>query len=253
MTKSDRWNANLYENKHSFVWQYGNDLIEILAPQPQEKILDLGCGTGQLTEKIRATGATVIGIDNSAEMVAKAQENYPHIEFQVADATNFSFNEPFDAIFSNAVLHWVKPPEAAIQCMGKALKSGGRLIVEFGGKGNVSQIIEAIYAELKEYNYQPTTNPWYFPSIGEYAILLEEKGFEVAYANLFTRPTKLEGGDTGLRNWLEMFASSLLSSFTVSEKLEIINKIETRLQGNLDRQGNWIADYKRIRIVARKL
>jgi trans-aconitate 2-methyltransferase len=254
MTKSDRWNADLYEDQHSFVWEYGNDLINLLSPQPQEKILDLGCGTGQLTDQIATTGAEVVGIDNSAAMIAKAQENYPHIEFRVADATNFSFNESFDAIFSNAVLHWVKPPEAAVKCMKKALKPGGRLVVEFGGKGNVNQIVEAIFTELKKYNYQGelVANPWYFPSISEYTTLLEKHNFEVNFATLFSRPTKLDEGDAGLRNWLDMFASNLLSKFSAEEKAEIIKNIERKLKESLYQKGNWIADYKRIRILAVK-
>lgn len=250
----DRWNANLYESKHSFVWQYGTDLIDLLSPQKGEKILDLGCGTGQLTDKVAATGAEVVGIDRSPGMIAKAKKNYPKIQFTVADGANFSFTEPFDAIFSNAALHWIKPPEAAIACIWQALKSDGRFIAEFGGKGNVEQIIAAIDIALKKsgYQLQSESNPWYFPSIGEYATLLEQQGFEVTYATLLTRPTKLDGGEMGLRNWLEMFASRLLSIVSPSTKVDIMTEIEEQLKSTLYRDGSWVADYKRIRVVATK-
>jgi trans-aconitate 2-methyltransferase len=250
----DRWNATLYENKHSFVWQYGTDLIDLLSPRTGEKILDLGCGTGQLTDIIAATGAEVVGIDRSPAMIAKAKENYPDIQFLVADGANFSFPEPFDAIFSNAALHWIKPPEAAIACIWQALKADGRFIAEFGGKGNVEQIIAAIDLALKKSGcqLQSELNPWYFASIGEYATLLEQQGFEVTHASLLARPTKLAGGEMGLRNWLEMFASSLLSIVSPSTKVDIMTEIEKQLRSILYRDGSWVADYKRIRVVATK-
>jgi trans-aconitate 2-methyltransferase len=250
----DRWNATLYENKHSFVWQYGTDLIDLLSPRTGEKILDLGCGTGQLTDIIAATGAEVVGIDRSPAMIAKAKENYPDIQFLVADGANFSFPEPFDAIFSNAALHWIKPPEAAIACIWQALKADGRFIAEFGGKGNVEQIIAAIDLALNKSGcqLQSELNPWYFPSIGEYATLLEQQGFEVTHANLLARPTKLAGGEMGLRNWLEMFASSLLSIVSPSTQIDIMTEIEEQLRSILYRDGSWVADYKRIRVVATK-
>jgi trans-aconitate 2-methyltransferase len=249
-----QWDATLYESKHSFVWQYGTDLIDSLSPQKGEKILDLGCGTGQLTDKIAATGAEVVGIDRSAAMIAKAKENYPDIQFLVADGANFSFPEPFDAIFSNAALHWIKPPEAAIACIWQALKSDGRFIAEFGGKGNVEEIIAAMEIALNKRGcqLQSASNLWYFPSIGEYATLLEQQGFEVTYATLLARPTKLDGGEMGLRNWLEMFASSLLSIVSPPTKVDIMTEIEEQLRSILYRDGSWMADYKRIRVVATK-
>jgi trans-aconitate methyltransferase len=256
------WKASLYENKHSFVWQYGEDLLEILSPRKGDRILDLGCGTGQLTHQIATKGAVAIGIDRSPEMIAQAKQNYPNIQFEVADATNFTFLEQFDAVFSNAVLHWVKPPEAAINCIWKVLKPGGIFIAEFGGKGNVQTIVDAIaqsarYAiasTLKEHNGsgQLAANIWYFPSVGEYATLLEKQGFEVNNAMLFDRPTPLEG-EEGMRNWIKMFASEIFSAISSDKKAEILHEIEEKLRPKLYQNDTWFADYRRIRIVATKI
>ncbi len=251
---SNQWNTELYENKHDFVWKYGSDLIEILAPKQGEKILDLGCGTGQLTNQIAATGAETIGIDNSGEMVEKALKNYPNLKFILADATNFNFAEQFDAVFSNAALHWIKPPEEAIKCIYRALKPEGRFVAEFGGKGNVEQISKAISEAIaaEKYASEPTINPWYFPSIGEYSTLLEKAGFEVNYATLFERLTPLKGGEAGMRNWIAMFAGSIIDRIREEYYPEIMVKIETKLKANLFKNDLWFADYKRIRIVAKK-
>ncbi|NJK51300.1 methyltransferase domain-containing protein [Candidatus Gracilibacteria bacterium] len=249
------WNASLYENKHSFVWQYGENLLEILSPQKGDRILDLGCGTGHLTDRIAKMGATAIGIDNSPAMIAQAKQNYPDVQFEIADGTNFTFSESFDAVFSNAVLHWIKPPEAVINCIWKVLKPGGRFIAEFGGKGNVREIVDAIASTFKENDElnQLAANSWYFPSIGEYASLLEKQGFEVNNAMLFDRPTPLDGEEEGMRNWLEMFAQGIFSDISSDKKEEILCKIEEKLRPKLHQNNTWFADYRRIRIVAKKV
>jgi trans-aconitate methyltransferase len=240
------WDANLYENKHSFVWQYGESLLELLAPQKGEFILDLGCGTGQLTQQIAVAGAEVTGIDYSPQMIEPAQKNYPDLRFRVADARNFEFSQPFDAVFSNAALHWVKEPEQVIKCIWQALKPGGRFVAEFGGKGNVQAILEALEAIL-----QISENPWYFPSIAEYAALLEQQCFCVTYAALLERPTPLEGED-GMANWLQMFCRHLLSGIPAEKQIKVIRELEQHLRSKLYRDGVWIADYKRIRVIAIK-
>ncbi|MEG4342799.1 methyltransferase domain-containing protein [Microcoleus sp. A003_D6] len=256
------WNSALYEQNHAFVWQYGESLLELLDPKAGEQILDLGCGTGQLTEKIAQSGAFVQGIDSSLSMISTAKVNYPHINFSVADARSFQVEEPLDAVFSNAVLHWVKQPDAVINCVGKALKSGGRFVAEFGGKGNVGAIVQALLSVLSEIGCEEpeALNPWYFPSIGEYAGRLEKQGFEVSYAVLFDRPTPLEGGSAGMVNWIEMFAGGLLSGLSEEvreaklsrRESQVINSVERRLRSTHYRDGNWIADYRRIRVVAIK-
>ena len=248
------WNSALYEKNHAFVWQYGESIVELLAPQAGEKILDLGCGTGQLTEKIAQSGAFVQGVDSSLSMISTAKVNYPHINFSVADGRDFQVEEPLDAVFSNAVLHWIKPPDAVINCVEKALKPGGRFVAEFGGKGNVGAIVRALLSVLSEIgSLEPEAlNPWYFPSIGEYAGLLEKQGFDVGYAVLFDRPTPLEGGSAGMVNWIEMFAGGFLSGLSDDVRSHVINSVEERLRSALYRDGNWIADYRRIRVVAVK-
>lgn len=248
------WNTNLYEKNHAFVWQYGESLLELLAPQAGEGILDLGCGTGQLTAKIAESGAFVQGIDSSLAMISTAKSNYPHINFAAADARDFQVEQPLDAVFSNAVLHWIKEQDAAIDCVEKALKPGGRFVAEFGGKGNVGAIARALLNVLSEIGCSEpqALNPWYFPSIGEYALLLENGGFDVSYAVLFDRPTPLEGGSAGMVNWIEMFAGGLLSGLSPEVRSRAIDRVEELLRPALYRDGNWIADYRRIRVVAVK-
>ena len=193
----DFWNSALYEKNHAFVWQYGESIVELLAPKAGEQILDLGCGTGQLTEKIAQTGAYVQGIDSSLSMIFTAKDNYPHIKFSVADARNFQVEEPLDAVFSNAVLHWIKQPDAVINCVEQALKPGGRFVAEFNCEGHVGAIVGAhLSVALSEISGQEpeALNPWYCPSRDEYAGLLEQHGFDVREALLVEHLTPLVGG-----------------------------------------------------------
>ena len=243
----NQWNVELYQDKHSYVWQYGSKMLEILNPQPGEHILDLGCGTGQLTAEIAATGAKVIGLDAASSAIAQCRQNYPQIEFVVTNGADFTLEPSFDAVFSNAALHWIHPPAAAVKCIYNALKPGGRLVAEFGGKGNIEQIIKAIENTLTG----STENKWYFPSIGEYSTLLEQQGFTVNFAALFSRPTKLEG-QNGLANWLDMFAYDDFKELSSTDRIAIVNQIESELRPSLYHNGHWWADYYRIRIVATK-
>jgi trans-aconitate 2-methyltransferase len=249
-----QWDATLYEGKHAFIWQYGEDLLNLLSPQPGERILDLGCGTGQLTAKIAMTGAVVLGIDADPTMLEKARYNYPQLQFAVADARNFQVEQPLDAIFSNATLHWILEKDAVIGSMHQALKPKGRLVAEFGGKGNIKAITEALLGALEAIGcLSPEIRlPWYFPSIGEYTSCLEKHGFEVHYAVLFDRPTPLLDGDTGLANWIQMFTKSILSGLSTEQQTDVIQAVEHRLKPVLYQDGTWIADYRRIRVVAVK-
>jgi trans-aconitate methyltransferase len=251
---TNAWNAALYDRNHSFVFEFGKDLLALLSPKPAERILDLGCGTGHLAQEIAAAGAEVIGIDHSEEMIAQAQRNYPHIKFQLADAGDFKFDDSFDAVFSNAVLHWIKDAEQVVTRISRALKPGGRFVAEFGGKGNVKSIIEAAGKALQAagFPHRDQMNPWYYPSISEYTTLLEKQGLEVTYALLFDRPTSLEDGDRGLRNWIDMFANSFFDGIPSDRRAEIIEDIENRLRPQLYQNGTWFVDYKRLRVVAMK-
>ena len=240
----NQWNVELYQ-KHSYVWQYGSKLLEMLDPKPGERILDLGCGTGELTAEIAATGVRVVGLDAAESAIAQCRQKYPQMEFVVANGADFSLEPSFDAVFSNAALHWIHPPAGAVKCIYRALKPGGRLVAEFGGKGNVARIIEAIEMALD----RPIRNRWYFPSIGEYSTLLEQQGFTVNFATLFSRPTKL-AGEEGLANWLEMFAYEDFQASSATTAT--IEKIESQLRPSLYDDGHWWADYWRIQIVATK-
>jgi trans-aconitate methyltransferase len=248
------WDTDLYEDKHAFVWQYGEDLLKLLNPKGGESILDLGCGTGQLTEKIAQAGAEVMGVDHAPTMIEKARENYPHLRFDIADASNFQVDKPLDAVFSNAVLHWVKQADSAIASIHQSLKPGGRFVAEFGGKGNVQAIATALESALQAINISAQSlNPWYFPSIGEYATLLEHQGFDVIYSTLFTRPTPLAEGEAGMENWIGMFASTFLKGLSPEQQIQVIRVVEEHLKPTLYQQGTWTADYRRIRIVAIKI
>lgn len=251
---NNMWNTALYESNHSFVWQSGESLLELLAPQPDERILDLGCGTGHLTAKIASMGAKVGGIDADKSMIEQARQNYPNLHWLIADARNFQVDEPLDAVFSNAALHWIKEADTVIQCVYQALKPGGRFVAEFGGRGNIGAIAQALFTTLENMGFGnlQTLNPWYFPSIAEYATLLEKQQFEVKYALLFERPTPLEGGQAGIANWLQMFANGILSQLSHEQQMQVIQSVQMQLQPTLFLDGHWIADYRRIRIIAVK-
>jgi trans-aconitate 2-methyltransferase len=226
-------------------------VLALLAPKAGERILDVGCGTGHLTKQIADAGATVIGIDNSPDMIAAAQRAYPTIAFIQADATDFHFEEKFDAVFSNATLHWVRPPEDAARCMANALRDGGRFVAEFGGQGNIDYIRKAVHAARHEIAGEDAADTYYFPSIGEYAPLLEQQGLEVQAAWLFDRPTLLEGED-GMANWLLMFGAGMLRGLTTDMSTRVTAQAERTLRATNYQDGKWFADYRRIRIVAIK-
>lgn len=250
---SKQWDAGHYNQSFSFIWQYGAGLLELLDPRPGERVLDLGCGTGHLTAEIASKGASVVGIDHSAEMIDAARKAYPELEFHQMDATDFSFDEPFDAVFSNAVLHWVKPPEAAVRSIRAALKPGGRLVAELGGHRNVDQVVRALVAELDRHGYPDagSRNPWYFPSIAEYTSLLEANGLEAVYARLYDRPTPLDGGEDGLAGWLAMFGDPFLSGVPAETLRSVIAAVAARLRPALFHDGTWYADYRRLQVVAK--
>jgi len=239
------WDAARYQDQHSFVWRFGASLLESLKPQAGERILDVGCGTGQLTAEIARSGATVTGLDKSAEMLAEARKNYPDLQFVLGDAAGFQFPEPFDAVFSNAALHWVKDAEAAVKSIATALRPGGRFVAEFGGHGNIASVQAALRAV-----FGPTADqrsPWYYPSIGEYAPLLERHGFELRDASLFDRPTPLEGED-GMANWLRMFIGTYLRELPPVAADDAVRQLVDHLRPTLYHDGVWTVDYRRLRV-----
>ena len=239
-----------YQAKHHYVIAAGAYLVEILAAQAGERILDLGCGTGQLSAQIAGAGAEVVGIDLSAEMIEAAREQFPSLSFAVGDARDFSFAEPFDAVFSNAALHWVKPPEAVLGCIAACLGPGGRFVAELGGARNVGTIRQGLIGQLAARGFYPPS-PWYFPSLGEYAQLVEQAGLRVAYASHFPRPTPL-AGESGLRDWMEMFAETLTEDVPLLMRQELWDAVEDAVRPALYSDGIWYADYWRLRVVAYK-
>ena len=245
----DNWDADRYDGDHAFVYEYGADVLEWLAPAAGERILDLGCGTGHLTAEIAAAGAEVVGLDNSIEMLETARAEHPGLQFVHADAHRFAFAEPFDAVFSNAALHWVDDPDAVFASVADVLRTGGRFVGEFGGNGNVSAIVEAVAAELEERGHE-VPDPWYFPTVGGFAASLEGHGFEVRRVELFDRPTELEGGADGLRSWLAMFGDSLLAPVVDEEREAVLEGVEARLRPAHFSDGTWVADYRRLRFAA---
>jgi trans-aconitate methyltransferase len=253
VTQATKWDAGLYDEKHSFVWKMAAGLLELLEPKTGQLILDVGCGTGHLAAQIASTGAFVTGIDRSPEMVRQAQEKYPQIFFQVMDARQLAFAEKFDAVFSNATLHWIKEAERVVGGISGALKPGGKFVAEFGGKGNVEEFVAAAERAWDACQFAGTMpNPWYYPSIGEYAALLEANGLEVTYAVLFDRPTPLEDGERGLGNWLEMFGEAIVSDMSEEDKQKFVAEVERQAHPALYRDGGWVMDYRRLRVVAWK-
>ncbi len=247
---SGTWDAARYQDKHSFVWRYGANLLELLDPQSGERILDIGCGTGQLTAEIARSGAQVTGLDNSADMLADARKNFREISFVLADAAGFDFPEPFDAVFSNAALHWVKNAGGAAASIAGALRPGGRLVAEFGCKGNIASVQSALRAVLGP--IADEQSPWYYPSIAEYSGVLERHGLEVRNASLFDRPTELQG-ENGMDEWLRMFLQTYLGRHSSERAGEIVHQLVEHLRPILYRDGVWTVDYRRLRVVAYRM
>ena len=246
------WNPSLYEHRHAYVWEYGRDLVQLLAPQPGERILDVGCGTGQLTEEIARAGARVSGVDSSANMIEEARRNFPDVHFELADARSLGCVEEFDAVFSNAALHWVRDAEAAAGGIARALKPKGRFVAEFGGKGNVQSLLDAAARAFDTLVMPQPVKPWYFPSIAEYAPILEHHGLEVAFAVLFDRPTPLQNGAHGLEDWIAMFGSVWTSGLASGQRSAFLQLLVEYAAPKLFRDGQWHMDYRRLRIVARR-
>ena len=234
MSRIEDWDPARYEGAHSFVWKHGEDALAWLDPQPEERILDLGCGTGHLTSRIAASGALVEGIDSSPSMIAQARQNYPNLKFQLADAQTFRTDTLFDAMFSNAALHWMPDHDAVSETVSRALKPDGRFVCELGAIGNVATIQAALITNIRNN----------FRSIAGLAQDLERHGLEVLEATIFDRPTKLEGGESGLREWIHTFRP---------DNKRRLSEVEDELRPVLFRDGHWTADYRRLRVLARKL
>ena len=249
------WDSRLYDESFRIITQLGAGVVELLAPRPGERIVDVGCGTGALTAQIAAAGAEIVGIDASDAMVTRARELYPQLRFEVAKGEEFTLEYPVDAVFSSAALHWMSPPEAVAASVARALKPGGRFVAEMGGRGNIATIVGAIYQVLAEEGIprERVRNPWYFPSIGEYASLLERAGFEVVLMQLFDRPTPLDDCPNGVADWLRMFGGDFLAAVPATRREHFQERVNELTRPLLEREGHWVADYRRLRFMAVKL
>jgi trans-aconitate methyltransferase len=244
------WDPLAYERNGAFVHGLAGGVLEWLEAQPGEYVLDLGCGDGQLTRRIAESGAHVLGVDASAEMVMAARER--GVEAEHANAEELPFrNATFDAVFSNAVLHWVRDQDRMMQQVHRVLKPGGRFVAEMGGHGNVAAIHVAFTATLERHGFGDRERGInYYPSTSAYSERLAQHGFSVEKMALIPRPTKLP--DTGMEGWLRTFRRGVLQGLPEDEREAVVRETAQLLQPALrDEAGNWIADYVRLRFVAR--
>ena len=243
------WDASLYAGNGRFVALLAGSLVEALEPKAGERILDLGCGDGFLTQRLAESGATMVGVDSSPQMIAAAQER--GVDARYASGEALPFDGEFDAVFSNAALHWMSDHDAVLRGVYRALKPGGRFVAECGGQGNIAAIRVALLAVLTRLGIpaERIENNHFFSS-AEYRARLESHGFLVEEITLTPRLTPLP---SGMADWLQTFRSSVLEQLPASERPAAVEQIVGLLKPALcDRDGNWTADYVRLRFVARR-
>jgi trans-aconitate methyltransferase len=242
------WDAATYADNAAFVPAFGAGVLELLAPRPGERILDLGCGDGSLTARIVDSGARVVGVDAAPDFVKATRAR--GIDARLVDGCALPFLREFDAVFSNAAIHWMREPASVALGVSRALVPGGRFVGEMGGKRNVASIVDAIADALARRGVDAAArNPWYFPTTGEYRELLQSAGFIVDEIDLFERPTPLP---TGMRKWLEIFANPFFGGIDAVDRSELLDEITEHLAPQLRAaDGTWLADYVRLRFAAR--
>jgi trans-aconitate methyltransferase len=247
MKQTTSWNPDSYSKNARFVSDLGEPLLKLLDPKSGELILDLGCGDGALTAKIGAVGAVVVGVDSSLAQIQAARQR--GLNALVMDGHLMGFKLHFDAVFSNAVLHWMKPPERVIEEVSKLLRPGGRFVGEFGGKGNVKIIRAALHAGLRKRDIDPwVVDPWYNPSAEEYSALLKHFAFTIEYIELIPRLTQLPGD---ILDWLSIFAQPFTNSLEESESDNFLQEVRDAVEPSLRKSdGTWFADYVRLRFKA---
>lgn len=243
------WEADSYARNARFVSDLALPVVDLLAPRAGERILDLGCGDGVLTAKLRDMGAEVVGADSSPEMVAAARAR--GLDVRLVDGRALPFDREFDAVFSNAALHWMPDPDAVIAGVARALRPGGRFVGEFGGHGNVAAVVVSLLAVLARRGIDGRgLLPWYFPTVEAYRAKLEAQGFVVDEIRLIPRPTPLP---TGMAGWLDTFARPMLGGLEEDDRRRARDEVMELLRPALcDEAGNWTADYVRLRFAARK-
>ncbi len=243
------WSAQRYAEAAHFVPALGTPALELLAPEPGEHILDLGCGDGVLTEKIAAAGASVVAVDAAPDMVAAARAR--GLDARVVAGQALTFDGEFDAVFSNAALHWMRPPEAVLAGVYRALKPGGRFVGEMGGHNNTAAIMVALSAVVSRRGLDARQlSPWWFPSAGAYRERLEASGFTVDDIRIVPRPTPLPAG---LEAWLDAFTDDFFGALPPSDRVPARTEVVDLLRPILmDETGTWIADYVRLRFRAHR-
>jgi SAM-dependent methyltransferase len=247
MSSTQSWDPERYARNARFVSDLGQPVLELLAAKPGERVLDLGCGDGVLSEKLAALGARVVGVDSSAAQVAAARRR--GVDAHVMDAEALPFDHEFDAVFSNAALHWMRESDRVIRGVARALRPGGRFVGEFGGHGCVAKIVAAAEAALRRRGIDAARfNPWYFPTAPEYAARLSAGGFNVHSIALIPRPTRLPGE---LRAWLETFCECFTAALAPADRPAWLEEVSAALRPELcDPEGRWTADYVRLRFSA---
>ncbi|MGB0411916.1 MAG: class I SAM-dependent methyltransferase [Pikeienuella sp.] len=245
----DHWSADRYEANARFVTDLAGPVVALLAPKPGEDILDLGCGDGPLTKALADQGVSIRGVDASADMIAGAIAR--GVDAQVMDGHALGFEAAFDAVFSNAALHWMTDPDAVIAGVYRALRPGGRFVAEQGGMGNVAAIRTALIAVLARRGVETDLkNIWYFPSVAEQSARLEAAGFIVENCELVPRPTAVKAG---MEAWIETLAAPALGVLPEADRAAARAEVAALVAPALcDAHGNWTADYVRLRFKAVK-
>lgn len=249
MSTVQTWDPASYARNARFVSDLGTPVVELLAPKAGERILDLGCGDGVLTKKLADLGCDVVAVDSSVPQVEAARKL--GLKAFVIRGEDLPYNEEFDAVFSNAALHWIKSADVMLAGVYRSLKPGGRFVAECGGHGCIRKIRTALVQALNRRGFDGEARvPWYFPTPGEYATKLECAGFRVDSIALIPRPTPLPGDIVG---YLETFALNFFHGFSDEARSEYLQEVRMILEPQLrDANGTWIADYVRLRFAATK-
>lgn len=243
---SQQWSAGSYDTHARFVSDLATGVVDWLAPRRGERILDVGCGDGVLTAELRDRGAQVVGVDSSADFIAAASAR--GLDARLMDGEALDFGPEFDAVFSNAALHWMPKADAVVAGIARALKPGGRFVAEFGGHGNVAAIVTAMRAVGMRRGGDPgLANPWYFPAPQIYQALLERHGFGVGRIALIPRPVVLK---TGIEGWLMLFRKPFFAQFGNDAEAALGETVDLLRPALCDADGNWTADYVRLRVEA---
>lgn len=243
-----QWSAGSYDTHARFVSDLATGVVDWLSPRRGERILDVGCGDGVLTAELRERGVDVVGVDSSEDFVASAKSR--GLDARLMDGEDLRFDSEFDAVFSNAALHWMPKADAVASGIGRALKPHGRFVAEFGGHGNVAAIVTAMHAIGARRGGDPAlANPWYFPAPQVYQALLERHGFNVKRIALIPRPVVLK---TGIEGWLMLFRKPFFDQFGAGAQQALTETVDLLRPALCDAEGNWTADYVRLRVEAVK-